>query len=59
MLILAGLASIAFGVLLIASPGAGILAVLWLLAAYAVAYGVLVLVLAFRARSFAKRLTGS
>ena len=59
MLILAGLASIVFGVLLIASPGAGILAVLWLLAAYAVVYGVLVLVLAFRARSFAKRVTGS
>ena len=58
LLILAGLASVVFGILLIASPGAGILAVLWLLATYAVIYGIILLVLAFRARSFAKKITG-
>jgi uncharacterized membrane protein HdeD (DUF308 family) len=58
LLILAGLASVVFGVLLMYSPGAGMLAVLWLLAAYAIIYGVILLVLAFRARSFAKQVTG-
>jgi len=50
VLILAGLASVAFGVLLVANPGAGALAVLWLIGAYAIAFGVLLVVLAFKAR---------
>ncbi len=52
---LGGLASVAFGMLLIARPGEGALAVLWLIAAYAVAYGVILIILAFKARGFAKR----
>lgn len=51
-LILGGLASVVFGVLLVAQPGAGALAVLWLIAAYAIVFGVLLLMLAFKARSF-------
>lgn len=57
MLILAGLASLVFGILLMAQPGAGALALLWLIASYAVVFGVLLVILAFKARGFAGRLT--
>jgi uncharacterized membrane protein HdeD (DUF308 family) len=51
-LILAGLASVAFGVIIMARPGAGALALLWLIGSYASVFGVLLLVLAFKARGF-------
>lgn len=51
---LAGAASVLFGLLLITRPAAGALAVLWLIGSYAVAYGVILLVLAFKARAFVK-----
>jgi uncharacterized membrane protein HdeD (DUF308 family) len=54
-LILMGIVSIAFGVMLLARPGAGALSVIWLIAAYAVAAGIIRIFLAFEARSFAKR----
>src|SRR5262249_41613717 len=53
LLVLAGLVSVVFGVLLIAHPGPGALAVLWLIASYAVVFGVLLVILAFKARGFA------
>ncbi len=56
LLILAGVASVLFGVLLIARPEVGALAVLWLIAAYAIAFGVILVVLAFKARGFARRI---
>jgi uncharacterized membrane protein HdeD (DUF308 family) len=56
MLILAGLASVAFGALLMARPGAGALAVLWLITSYAIVFGFLLVVLAFRVRSVARRI---
>jgi uncharacterized membrane protein HdeD (DUF308 family) len=52
LLILAGLASVAFGVLLVARPGPGALAVLWLIGSYAMVFGVLLLILAFKSRSW-------
>jgi uncharacterized membrane protein HdeD (DUF308 family) len=59
LLVLAGLASVAFGALLMARPGAGALALLWMIATYAVIFGSITVVLAFKARSFAKRLVGT
>ena len=47
---LAGLASIIFGVLLVAMPGAGALALIWLIGSYALVFGVIMLILAFRLR---------
>ena len=47
---LSGLASVVFGVLLVWNPGAGALAVLWLIAAYAFVFGVLLVLLSLRVR---------
>jgi uncharacterized membrane protein HdeD (DUF308 family) len=49
-LALAGLLSIGFGVLLLAFPLAGALALLWVLASYAVAFGIVLVVLGLRVR---------
>ena len=58
-LALAGIASVFFGVLLAARPGAGALTILWLIGAYAIAFGVILLFLAFKVRSGAKRISGA
>jgi uncharacterized membrane protein HdeD (DUF308 family) len=50
LLIVAGALSVVFGLLLIFFPGAGALALLWMIAAYALLFGILLLVLAFRLR---------
>jgi uncharacterized membrane protein HdeD (DUF308 family) len=49
-LILSGLLSVAFGVLLLVQPGAGALAIVWLIGAYAVIFGVGMLAFAWRLR---------
>jgi len=54
-LALSGLASLIFGVLLVVQPGAGALAVLWLIAAWAIVFGVFLVILAFKARAFGKQ----
>jgi uncharacterized membrane protein HdeD (DUF308 family) len=51
VLALSGLASIIFGVLMVFWPGAGALAVVWLIAAYAIFFGILLIFLAFRVRN--------
>jgi uncharacterized membrane protein HdeD (DUF308 family) len=56
MLVVAGLASVAFGGLLMSAPGAGALAMLWLIASYAVLFGILFVVLAFKIRGAAKKI---
>jgi len=56
MLILAGLASVALGALLMLRPGAGALAVLWLIGSYAIVFGLLLVVLALEVRSVSRRL---
>jgi uncharacterized membrane protein HdeD (DUF308 family) len=50
LLALAGVMSIAFGALLLAFPGAGALAVIWWIGAYAMVLGAVLVVLGFRAR---------
>jgi uncharacterized membrane protein HdeD (DUF308 family) len=50
LLALAGFASLIFGVLLVILPGPGALALIWLIGSYAIVFGILMLVLAFRLR---------
>lgn len=53
LLIVAGLLSVAFGVLLVINPGAGALSVVWILGIYAFVFGALLTALSFRVKSFA------
>jgi len=48
---LAGALSILFGILLAANPGAGAIAVLWIICAYAIVFGILLVSLGFRLRA--------
>ena len=50
LMILSGILSIIFGILLIAQPDAGAISIVWLLGAYALLFGILTLMLAFRLR---------
>jgi len=52
---LGGIASVVFGVILFAAPGAGALALIWLIAAYALIFGVLEIALAFRLRGLSQQ----
>ena len=54
LLALSGILSILFGIALVVHPGAGALAVIWLIGAYAIASGVLLIALGFRLRSWAE-----
>lgn len=57
LLILGGLASVVFGTFLMAQPVAGALTMAWLIAAYAVLFGVVLVILAFRVRTYGKHLS--
>jgi uncharacterized membrane protein HdeD (DUF308 family) len=52
LLWLMGAVSVVFGVLLIAQPAAGLMGLVWAIAVWAVAEGLLKIMLAFKARSF-------
>lgn len=52
-LVLAGIASVAFGLILMLRPGASVLTLLWLIGIYAVAFGILHVMLAFKVRNLA------
>jgi uncharacterized membrane protein HdeD (DUF308 family) len=57
LLALGGIASIAFGVLVALLPGAGALAIVIWIGAYALVFGVLLVVLSFRLRSWGRHTT--
>jgi uncharacterized membrane protein HdeD (DUF308 family) len=63
LMMLSGVVSILIGVLLLAQPGAGAIAIVWLLGAYALLFGILTLMLALRLRgmrdTIGQRATGS
>jgi uncharacterized membrane protein HdeD (DUF308 family) len=54
MLILGGLLSIVFGVLLFVFPGAGAVSVIWMIGIYAVIFGISEIIFAFRLRGLRK-----
>jgi hypothetical protein len=56
LMILSGVVSIIFGILLIAQPGAGAISIVWLLGVYALLFGILTLMLAFRLRGMREKL---
>lgn len=53
-LALSGVASVLFGLLLFLAPGPGALVVVWWIGAYALVFGILMIALAFRLRSWAR-----
>jgi len=56
LMVLGGILSVVFGVLCIVQPVAGALSVLWLIGGYAIVFGVLLVVLAFRLRNVADKI---
>ena len=54
LLVLSGIASILFRILMLFNPGAGALAVVWLIGAYALLSRVLLLSLGFKLRSLVR-----
>jgi uncharacterized membrane protein HdeD (DUF308 family) len=44
-----------FGVVLLARPRESVIALLWVIATFAVVFGVVLVILAFKARGFARR----
>jgi len=56
MLALSGLLSLALGVVLVVAPGAGALAVLWWIGAFAIVFGVLTIMLGLRLKGLKDRL---
>ncbi|MDC3724373.1 acid-resistance membrane protein [Rhodococcus rhodochrous] len=53
--VLAGVVAVLFGIVLLVFPGEGILSLIVLLGIYAILFGVLLIILAFQARSAAKK----
>lgn len=51
--ILSGLCTVVLGCLLIARPGAGALSLIWLIASFAIAWGILLVILAFKLKGHA------
>jgi len=52
VLILSGVLSVAFGVLVIAMPNAGALSIVWLIGIYAIFYGILLLTVAVKIKGY-------
>ena len=58
LMVLSGLVSIVFGIVIAAQPASGLLAVAWLIGIYAIVFGILHLVAYFEARSAVSSLAG-
>ncbi len=58
LMVLAGLVSIVFGILIAFQPASGLLAVVWLIGLYAIVFGILHLVAYFESRSVVSSLGG-
>jgi uncharacterized membrane protein HdeD (DUF308 family) len=54
LMVLAGLVSIAFGIVIATQPASGLLAVVWLIGLYAILFGVINIVAYFEARSVSR-----
>ncbi len=57
LLLLSGLLSVIFGVLITLWPGAGLLTVIWLIGIYALVFGSMYIAVYFQSRALAPRLT--
>lgn len=55
---IAGLISVVFGIAMFVHPGAGALAVVWLISIYAIMFGVLLVIFSLKARSMGKNAKG-
>jgi uncharacterized membrane protein HdeD (DUF308 family) len=53
-LIVSGILSLIFGLLIVVFPGAGALSILWIVAVYAIIFGVMLIVVGFRIRGFSQ-----
>jgi uncharacterized membrane protein HdeD (DUF308 family) len=51
MLILSGVVSVLFGVIVLIAPGAGALGLIWAIAVYSIVFGISFVALAFRLRN--------
>ncbi|HET9765917.1 MAG TPA: DUF308 domain-containing protein, partial [Thermoanaerobaculia bacterium] len=58
-LIAGGVVSVLFGGFMMARPGAGAIGLRWVIAAYAFAFGLLLVILAFKARSVGRSLAAA
>ncbi|HKH62414.1 MAG TPA: HdeD family acid-resistance protein [Flavitalea sp.] len=55
-LILGGLLSVIAGAYILVSPGSGALAILWLIALYAIIFGILLILLGYKAKGWQRRI---
>jgi uncharacterized membrane protein HdeD (DUF308 family) len=51
LLIASGVLSVVFGVMLVVAPGLGMLTLVWIIGGYAIVFGLIMLILAFRLRA--------
>ncbi|HTS45716.1 MAG TPA: DUF308 domain-containing protein [Puia sp.] len=58
-LILSGIISVLAGLVVLFHPGGGALAMIWLIAAYAIVFGFMLILLGFRARKWGKKVAGA
>ena len=58
-MILGGIASVLFGIILFSRPGVGALAVIWIIGVYAIVFGIVLIGLAFVAKKLGKEISSA